>query len=142
MTAVWVKRLVLASVLALVSSIGWAQGVGPPNQIFCNKVATVAVGSSSIQTLVPAQSNKSVFICGWHVTNTGAAGTFTLTYGTQTTNPCDTGNGTILPLLNVTSSAPSSDHNGTAYTQAPIGAAVCVTTSVATMATVLFYAQQ
>jgi|SRR5579871_3807262 len=113
--------------------------VGPPNQIVCNKVATLAVGPSSITQLVAAVSGQTIYVCGWHMTNTGAAGTFSFQTGTGSN--CGTGTATVIPATNVTSSAPSADHIDWAAWSSPIGAALCVTPSVATISTVVFYAQ-
>lgn len=139
----------MRSALALLSlgALLWAgsalaQGqVGPPNMILCNKTVAFS-GVNAVTKLVSgASTGKSVFICGWHVTNTAASGTFTMTYGTKTTNECDTANGTILPAMNVTSSAPSSDHIDYASTQAPVNTDLCVTPSAITLSGIIYYSQ-
>jgi hypothetical protein len=139
----------MRSALALLSlgTLLWAgsalaQGqVGPPNMILCNKTASFS-GVSAVTKLVSgASTGKAVFICGWHVTNTAGTGTFTITYGTKTTNECDTANGSILPTTNVTSSAPSSDHIDYASVQTPLNTDLCVTPSAITLSGIVYYSQ-
>lgn len=132
--------------LALALGIGLAgpalaQTVGPSGQIACNQTATMAVGPTSVQSLVAGVAGKTVFVCGWHVTNTGATGTFSITTGTQTTNPCDTGTKSITPALNVTNAATSGDHVDWAQVSGAVGAGLCLTPSVATIAAVVWFSQ-
>lgn len=130
--------LAFLALLGLVN-VASAQAIGPTNQIFCNKVATLAVGPSSITQIIAANAGQTISVCGWHVTNTAASGTFSFQYGTGSN--CGTGTTTIIPALNVTSSAPSSDHLDYAQIGVPISNAFCVTPSVATIAVVIYYAQ-
>lgn len=113
--------------------------VGPTNLIICNKIATQAVGVSSITQVVAAVSGQTIFVCGWEVTNTGATGTFGLSSGTGSN--CGTGTATIIPALNITNTAPSVDRQQYATIQLPLSAALCVTPSVATIAFVIWFAQ-
>jgi len=102
----------------------------------------MAVGPSTIQTLIPGSAQKTINLCGWHVTNTAATGTFSISWGQQTTTPCDTNTKVLVPAMNVTNTAPSADHSGYAFTSTPAatpGYAICVTPSVATIAIVLYY---
>lgn len=126
--------------LGLCISVAQAQTpVGPPNQILCNNIATLAVGPTTITQIVAAATGARVFICGWHVTNTGAAGTFTLSTGTGTN--CGTNTATLIPAMNVTNTAPSSDHVDYAQLQTAQSVALCVTPSVATIAVLVWYNQ-
>src|SRR5258707_4228331 len=86
--------------LSLLASLGlslWAwgpvpthaQGVGPTNQIVCNKVATLTAGPTTITQVIALVAGQSINLCGWHVTNTGATGNFSLSYGTGAN--CGTG---------------------------------------------------
>src|SRR5690242_622163 len=113
--------------------------VGPPNAVQCNQLASLAVGSTGLTQIVAAVAGQRVFICGWHVTNTGATGTFLFANGTGSN--CGTNTVTQIPALNVTSTAPSADHQTFASFQTPIGAAFCVNPSVNTIAVVIYYAQ-
>lgn len=135
------RKLFLLLLLGLLWAPAQAQTIGPPNAVLCNQIAVMAAGPTTVQQLVALTAGQRIYFCGWHTTNTAAAGTFTITAGTQTTNPCDTGTQTITPALNVTSSAPSSDHIDYATTQTAIGAQLCFTPSVATIATVLYYSK-
>jgi hypothetical protein len=64
-----------------------------------------------------------------------------VTYGTQTTNPCDTANGAFTPVLNVSNTAPSTDHIDFAINQSATGSGLCLTPSVATIGGIVYYAQ-
>lgn len=137
------KRLGL--VLSILAALGlgpWAPllaQVGPPNTIQCNQVAALTAGPIVITQIQAGLTGKIITICGWHITNTGASGTFSLSYGTGTN--CGTGTTTIVPPLNVTSSAPSADHVDFASLSIPAGNALCITPSVATIAGVVFIGQ-
>jgi len=133
------KRLLLALGLCLaVSSSAQAQGpiVGPGQFVLCPKTVTLAVGPSAITQILAAQTGQAIFICGWHVTNTAAAGTFSLSYGTGSN--CGTGTTTIIPAQNVTSTAPATDHIDYAFFNTPVSQALCITPSVATIAAVIY----
>src|SRR6266550_4011548 len=135
-----VKNLCAALLLLFCAGAAQAENtVGPTAQILCNKIATLAVGPTSSTQMVAAVTGQSIFICGWHVTNTGAAGTFTFTNGTGSN--CGTGTATIIPPTNVTSSAPSADHISLATIQVPQSNAFCVTPSAATISVVIYYSQ-
>lgn len=112
--------------------------VGPSAQILCNKVATLTAGPAVITQMIPAVAGQSIFLCGWHVTNTAAAGTFSFQNGTGSN--CGTGTTTIIPATNVTSSAPSADHISIATIQVPQGNAFCIT-PIATISAIIFYSQ-
>ena len=134
------KRLGLALLLSLWASAVWAQGpVGPPQAILCNKIANLPVGSTTITQIVAAVTGKSIHLCGWHVTNTGATGTYSLSYGTGAN--CGTGTTTITPTTNVTSTAPDVDHTDYVIYDVPVSNALCVTSSVNTVSTLIFYSQ-
>lgn len=133
--------LLFALCLAIPVKPALAQSpIGPPNQILCNQTAKFS-GVSAATVLVASVANNWVLVCGWHITNTAAAGTFTLEYGTQVTNPCDTGTTTITSALNVTSSAPSADHVDYAQIAVPRGNQLCVVPSVTTIAGMVWFNQ-
>src|SRR6266567_5571577 len=110
-----------------------AQGapVGPTNTILCNKIATLTAGPTTITQVVSAVAGQGISLCGWHVTNTAATGSFSVCYGTGAN--CGTGTTTIIPSMNVTSTAPSGDHTQYADFTAPLANAICITPSVATI---------
>ena len=135
------QRTIAAILLYLgLATAALAQATGgPPNQILCNKVAQMAAGPAAITQVVPLAAGKTIFVCGWHVTNTAASGNFSFSYGTGSN--CGTGTTTIIPAMNVTSSAPSADHIDYAQISAPPGNALCITPSVATIAAIIYYSQ-
>lgn len=136
--------------LCVMAGSAHAQSIGPTNTIICNKTATFT-GITGVTSLVAGVSGKVIAICGWHVTSTlGTSATFQLSTGTQTTNPCDTGTVNITPALNVTFSAPSSDHIEMAFASAGSpgigGSAIaapslCINPSAAGIAGLVYYTQ-
>lgn len=128
----------LAFLACFVSAAQAENAVGPSNAILCNKVANVPVGVATATQLVAGVAGQSIFICGWQVTNTGATGTFTFTFGTGTTCTTPT---TLVAPQNITSTAPSTYNVGVAQMQTAAGATLCVTPSVATIATTLWFSQ-
>jgi hypothetical protein len=135
-------RLALAAVLSVLAASANAQSpVGPPNAVLCNSSVVMEVGPTTIQKLVSNVAGKNIFVCGWHVTNTGATGTFSITSGTQTTNPCDTNIKKMTPVFSVTSTAPSGDHVDFAQFQVNAGADLCFTPSVGTIGALIWFGQ-
>lgn len=140
------RRLALALLCGAALWIGPAHAQstgGPANNPACNKTALFS-GVAVATKLVSNATGKAIFLCGWHITNTAAAGTFQFTSGTQTTNPCDTGSANVTPTFNVTSSAPSADHLQGSQTQigtttTPVD--LCVTPSVNTISGMIWYSQ-
>ena len=106
------------------------------SNINCTSVYTFSGINATTQVIAPA-TGKLINFCGWHVTNTAGAGTFSLTFGTGAT--CGTGTVNITPALNVTSSAPSADHEQSAFISSAQGAGLCVSPSVTTISGVLYY---
>jgi hypothetical protein len=130
-----------AAVLFLGASANAQSPVGPPNAVLCNGSVVMEVGPTTTQKLVSNVPGKNIFVCGWHITNTGATGTFSITSGTQTTNPCDTNIKKMTPVMNVTSTAPSADHVDFAQFQVNAGSDLCFTPSVATIAVLIWFGQ-
>jgi hypothetical protein len=134
------KKLWLALCLVVLGfAPAQAQTVGPTNSILCNKMAYVAVGSTGNQQIVAAVTGQRIFICGWHVTNTGTSGTWAMNTGTGSN--CGSSTTALTPAQNVTSSAPSADHIDFASIQTPQSVALCVNPSVNTIAAQVFYSQ-
>lgn len=131
------RRLLLALGLALLAWGAQAQSpLGPPNQLLCNKQAQFS-GVSVATQLVAAATGETVVLCGWHVTNSGATGTFQFNNGTGAA--CGTNTAAMTPVFSVTSTAPSSDHVDYAQMQTPVSAALCVTPSVSTISGIVWY---
>ena len=140
------RKLLFALALAALCGPASAQGpiVGPGQYVLCTGAATLAVGPTTITQIIPisgsnAGTNKSIFICGWHITNTGTTGTFSISVGSGAN--CGGSPTTIIPAVNVTSTAPSADHIEYAWTQVPAGQSVCITPSVATISAVMWFSQ-
>lgn len=118
-----------------------AQGpiVGPGQPILCTGIATLAVGSTGLTQIVAASTGKAIYICGWHVTNTAASGTFLLASGTGSN--CGTNGATLIPATNVTNTAPSADHQSYASFQTAVSQAFCINPSVNTISAVVYFSQ-
>jgi hypothetical protein len=97
------------------------------------------VGTTGLTQIIAAVAGQSISICGWHVTNTAATGTFAFSYGTGSN--CGTGTVTPIPAQNVNSTAPSADHIDYVTITIPVGNALCVNFSVATIAGIVYYTQ-
>ena len=141
------KKLFLAlGLFFALSPSALSQGpiVGPGQPILCVTAATLAVGPSTITRIITGVSGKSINICGWHITNTGATGTFSFSIGTGTN--CGTNTSVVVPAQNVTSTAPITDHIDYAFLTIPsttggLPTDLCITPSVATIAAVVYYNQ-
>lgn len=136
------KRLLAAIGLASLLYAG-AQAqpaiVGPPNAVICNSAAQVAIGTSGLTQIVAGVAGQRIYVCGWHVTNSGASGTFIISNGTGTN--CGTTNNGMTPAFTVTSTAPATDHIDYAALQTPVGNELCINPSVATIAAVIWFTQ-
>lgn len=134
------KKLALGLLFALLlaCSPARAQAVGPPATIFCNKSATFT-GTGAAAIVITGTAGTTANVCGWHITNSAATGTFAVTTGTGAA--CGTATVTVTPVLSVTSTAPSADHIDYAAFSAAPGASVCVNATVTTVTGVLWYSQ-
>jgi hypothetical protein len=119
----------LALALACASpAFGQATGVSPAQMFGCNRAATFSGATGMTQLLVSSSGSVAqIYVCGFDFT-AGAASTATLEYGTQSTNPCDTGTTAITPALNVSATVPTVDHQPyyAGITPAPNGKQLCV----------------
>lgn len=131
--------VLLALLLCPFPDVRAENAVGPTNIIYCNKIATLAVGPATITQIAAGVAGQNISVCGWSVTNTGATGTFSLSYGTGSN--CGTGTNTFIPALNITSTAPATDRQASAFFTLPVANALCITPSVATISAVVYYAQ-
>jgi hypothetical protein len=141
----------LIKVLGLALGLLWpsalfAQGpiVGPGNSIICTTASFMAAGPSAATRIIQGVAGKGINICGWHITNTGATGTFSFSIGTGTN--CGTNTSTVIPAMSITNTAPVTDHVEYAFLSPPstisgVPTDVCVTPSVATIAAVIYYNQ-
>lgn len=111
--------------------------VGPTNSIICNKQGQLT-GTGATAQIVPGVVGQSIFICGWHVTNTAASGTFQFSYGTGAT--CTSGTN-ITPNFTVSNTAPSADHITAAWSNGVAGQTLCVNATVTTVVVMVFYSQ-
>jgi len=130
--------LLLALTLLYVGPAWPENTIGPTSQILCNKVANVAVGATGNTQIVAGIAGQSIFLCGWQVTNTAAAGTFSFVYGTGATCTSST---TLVTPQSITSTAPSAYNVAAAQMQAVPGTTLCVNPSAATIAVTIWYSQ-
>jgi hypothetical protein len=124
-----IKRLLLTLGLALLPCVGvQAQSiVGPPSLVQCNQVTT-GTGVLQIATFI---TGKNIVVCGYAADTTGAAGAFTLGYGTGSI--CGTNSVAIAPVFSGTSQGNFAiDHLSYAYFSLPTGVNLCVIASTNT----------
>ena len=84
--------------------------------------AKISLSSTTAAAVVALASGKIVYVCGFMADIQGSAttvGTVQFEYGTQTTNPCDTGTTTLTPALpgNITANVPTVIPMPGGYTQ-------------------------
>lgn len=134
-----IKRLSAALLLCLaLSSAALAENtVGPTNNIICNKQGQLT-GTGATAQIVAGVAGQSIFICGWHVTNTAASGTFQFSFGTGST--CTSGTN-VTPAFTVSNTAPSADHITAAWTNGAAGQTLCVNATITTVVVMVFYSQ-
>lgn len=137
------RKLLLSLVaLAALCSPASPQGtiVGPGQPILCgqNKGSGGFTGTAALAQIIGPVAGQSIYICGWHITNTAATGTFSFSYGTGTN--CGTGTNTFLPNVSVSNTAPATDHIDYAFIQIPAGNALCQN-STATVSGAVWYSQ-
>jgi|SRR5882724_84424 len=136
----------LCAALVLLLLLLWpcaaiAQYVGTLTQIQCNKIAIVEAGTAGVQIAVPAVAGQTISICGWNITNSGTNGTMAITFGTQTTTPCDTGIKKLSPAFTVSSNSPNATQTQYATQSSSTGQALCINPSAVTFTTLVWYAQ-
>jgi hypothetical protein len=112
--------------------------VGPSNAILCNRVANVPAGVAVATQIVAGVPGQSIFVCGYQISNTASAGTFTLSFGTGSTCTTPT---TLVTAQNVSNNAPATYNVGVAQMQTTSGATLCITPSVVTIATTIWFSQ-
>jgi hypothetical protein len=119
-----VRKLLLAGIASLALCGGAHAQVGPPNSVLCNQFVNFT-GTGAAATVITGVAGKAIYLCGWHITSTSSTTTtFQITAGTTAT--CGTGTVTVTPALNVTITAPSSDHIEFATLSFPGPANICV----------------
>jgi len=99
----------------------------------------MAVGPTTSTVIVAGTAGKAINICGWHITNTGASGTYSFSIGTGA--GCVTNNVVVVQPQSISSTAPVTDHIDYAFLTVPTGTSLCITPSVATIAAVVYYNQ-
>jgi hypothetical protein len=140
------KRLLIALGLLALALIPRADAqapiVGPGQFIMCPFSFQTNITSATTTQLVAGVTGQRVYVCGWHVTSISAtSSTFQFEYGTGASCTTPT---VLTPPFNVTSTAPSADHQ--TYAIGPNGGAgqtLCaVTTGTPTGTAVLVYYSQ
>lgn len=120
-----------------------AQGVSPNQMFGCNQSQKYDASTNGSTKLVTGVANKQVYICGWNILSGGTANV-KFVYGTQVTNPCDTGTTNITPAWQLTAQIGEVDHLPvyTGILPAPALNDVCINVSAGTaVQAVLYYTQ-
>lgn len=129
------RRYLLAFALWIAGcAAAFAQQTGP---IYCGDAASAFPSSATTTKVVSkaATGTAKIYVCGWHVR--ASAGTIQLVYGTQTTNPCDTGQVVISPLYPAATIGDDQSSNWRGIL-VPNGNDVCVVTGTGTTAAEAF----
>jgi len=134
-------KAALVLLLLLWPSAAFAQYVGTLTQIQCNKVAIAEAGTSGVQVIIPAVVGQAISVCGWNITNSSTNGTMLITFGTQTTTPCDTGTKKLSPAFTVSSNSPNATQTQYATQSSTAGQALCINPSANTFTALVWYAQ-
>ena len=144
------RRLVaFATALALslfLPPSGWAQQNSAPNPDFltaCTQSVIYDASTNGATLLVASSGTARIYVCGWNFWSGGMVNV-DLVYGTQVTNPCDTGTTKITPAFQFTAQTGEVDHLPVYQGIKPVpnGNQLCINTSagVAVQA-VVYYAQ-
>lgn len=129
--------------LALLTTPAAAQGVSPNQMFGCNQSAKYDASTNGSTRLVVGVANKQTYVCGWNIMSGGTANV-KFVYGTQVTNPCDTGTTNITPAWQLTAQISEIDHLPvyTGILPAPVSNDVCINVSAGTpVQAILYYTQ-
>lgn len=117
-----------------------AQPVGPPNEIWCNKVNNSSSGPTAGATAVAAVSGQNISVCGFLATAGAAAGTFQLITGQGAA--CAIQTSTITPTIPLPINGNIVDHTSSAWvTLPPLGNLCIVVTGTGPVSYNIYYAQ-
>lgn len=130
------RKILLAGAMALglIASVSpqsaKAQGVSPNQMFGCNQSAKYDASTNGATRLVQGNATQGIYVCGWNIMPAGTV-SVQFVYGTQTTNPCDTGQTPITPAFQLTAQIPEVDHLPvyTGITPVPAGKDVCLVTN-------------
>jgi hypothetical protein len=92
--------------------------------------AAINISTAAATTLITHTSGQYTYVTGWDVIAAGT-GNFQLEYGTQTTNPCDTGTTALTGAYNLTAQNGEAKSAAGAVFVIPQGDDVCAVTSAA-----------
>jgi hypothetical protein len=127
------------ALVGLVSGPAPAQPVGPPNEIWCNKVNNGSSGATVGVSVAPV-TNQSISICGFSASAGAAAGTFQLLGGQGAT--CATQTVTITPVIPLPVNGNVTDHTSAAWVTLPTLSNLCVSiTGTGPVSYNIYYAQ-
>jgi hypothetical protein len=127
------------ALVGLVSSPAPTQPVGPPNEIWCNKVNNGSSGATVGVSVAPV-TNQSISICGFSATAGAAAGTFQLLGGQGAT--CATQTVTITPVIPLPINGNVTDHTSSAWVTLPSASNLCISiTGTGPVSYSIYYAQ-
>lgn len=128
--------------LGLISPV-CAQGVSPNQMFGCNQSANYDASTNGATRLVVGTTTKGIYVCGWNIMPAGTV-SVQLVYGTQTTNPCDTGQTPVTPAFQLTAQTPEIDHLPvyTGVKAVPTGKDLCILTNAGTAVQAIIYYTQ
>lgn len=139
----WISAAVILAAAFLGATAAQAQGVSPNQMFGCNQSAKYDANTNGATRMVVGNAAKGIYVCGWNVMPAGTV-SVQFVYGTQTTNPCDTGQTPITPAFQLTAQVPEIDHLPvyTGVTPVPVGKDVCILTNGAVAVQAILYFTQ
>lgn len=118
-----------------------AQGVSPNQMFGCNQSAQYDASTNGATRLVPAATNKQIYVCGWNFNSAGTVNV-NLEYGTGGT--CGTGTVNITPAFQFTAQTGNTDHLPvyTGIKPVPLLNDLCINTSAGVAVQAIVYYTQ
>jgi hypothetical protein len=142
------KLIALATALALAALVpsARAQPGTAPNPDFltaCTQSVTYDASTNGATQLVASSGAARIYVCGFTFWAAGSVNV-DLVYGTQTTNPCDTGTTKITPAFQFTTQTGIVDHLPVYQGLKPVpnGDQLCINTSAGTAVQAIVYFAQ
>ena len=117
-----------------------AQSPSPDLFTACWLSAKFDSNTSGSTLLDTASSTQRIYVCGWNIFADGTVNV-KLVYGTQVTNPCDTGTTSVTPTWQFTAQTQNVDHLPvyTGVTPVPSSNQLCINLSAGVQVQAIIY---
>jgi hypothetical protein len=123
------RKFLIAAALGLALAAGLAptplpaQPVGPPNEVWCNRINNATSGATVGVSISPV-TNRTISLCGFIASAGAASATFQLLGGQGAT--CGTQTVQITPVINLPANGTVVDHTSAAWVSLPALSNVCI----------------